>query len=219
MNRPAYALSIAALASVFALAGCGGGGNEPAPASPEMTKVVEKTPEGTKGPNNETKEADGPVGGQAGHTTKPAPSATAPTGPATGACADYVGSWKAAIQSGATIEIAALGGTKPLGGEIDFKLTEATPDTANFDGSLTVMVMGLPPITAPLSGLTIKCDGALTVDATQMFPMIGSVHFKVDGTLEKGKKPMAGSGTFDVQTPTGAPIQFHASGKIDLTQG
>jgi hypothetical protein len=115
--------------------------------------------------------------------------------------------------------VTIAGTPKPLTGGIDFNVTAGdNPGEANFEGNLNINVTGLGPLSQALSTLTIKCDGTLSIDADQVFPVVNKVHFVVNGKLDRSMKPIVGSGTFDVMTEMGAPLAFEASGPITFAQ-
>jgi hypothetical protein len=126
-------------------------------------------------------------------------------------CSDLAGTWKATIGGGSTVTV--FGGTQPLVGSIDFTLSPASASTETFQGTLNITLAGLPPIAAPLSALTIGCDGSVAIDAMQSFPAVGAVHFVVNGSINQ---VAATAGSFRVDSVPGALIPLSANGSLSF---
>jgi hypothetical protein len=143
-------------------------------------------------------------------TTAAATTSAITAAPAPAACADVLGGWTGTLGQDATVSI-LHGAPQPLTGTIDFTLSAGAADQANFDGTLNAMLPGLGAVAAPLSGLTIGCDGRIAIDGTQSFPGVGDVHFVINGTL-------SGGGNFDVDTPATALVAVTATGSVTFAR-
>jgi hypothetical protein len=127
------------------------------------------------------------------------------------ACSDLAGTWKATLNN-ANVSIGGL--PSPLTGTIDFTLTQAGSSSLAFSGTLNGAA-GPLPVSAPLSNITIGCDGNVAIDSQQMFA-IGQVKFQVNGSISASSQTQ---GTFNVQSVSPPPaLQITASGGVTFAK-
>jgi hypothetical protein len=135
-------------------------------------------------------------------------------------CMDLLGAWSATI-SNVTATLPVVG-TVSVSGSLTFDLSAgSTPDEAIVNGNASITVPGQAPINQPimltLPGFDASCTGRFHVESSPTLPVVGAVHFVIDGPLVSGP-PLSSTTTVRLDTAPGALLPISASGTLVFTK-